>query len=493
MPRKLVLTFEPGPRRWRRVYRGKTYTVSCRALGVAETKLDSYQAANAWWAAKRAEIDQAPPPPPPTWVEEEIAGFRELAREMGPAGEELAARVERLAARIGDPAILGWATPGAIEEARARGAAGDAEAAARREAGTPSLHDRMMELHASRWDPARPPGIDEVGEGMRGVVEEAGRAALARRSGPAPVDRTIGARVDAYLAEERARVDADELSAAEWANRKILLRHLTDWAGAATPIDALADEARWASLYQFLLGKVASKSWSKTTADKVLRSSRRFVEHLAARRLIEAPRNLADRGMKFTIAPRAIEVFTVEEVRGLIEAATGQLKLHLLMMANIGCTQQDLSDLAPGEVRWGTGEITRKRSKTSDHESVPTVTYRLWPRTFELLQQYRSSDPERVLLTKAGLPWVDKRDKHSDSIRTNYQRLARKVGARLSLKYIRKTSATLIESNREFQGVTEMFLGHSPRGIKAVHYAQGPQETLHAAVEWLGRQYGYVE
>jgi len=57
MPRSFLMTWEPGPRRWRKVYKGKVYTVSCRELRTPENKEQSYQAANAWWTAKRPEID----------------------------------------------------------------------------------------------------------------------------------------------------------------------------------------------------------------------------------------------------------------------------------------------------------------------------------------------------------------------------------------------------------------------------------------------------
>ncbi len=64
MPAKTNLTWEQATRRWKKVYRGRSYTVSCRALAVPATKLESYHAANEWWAAKRAEIDGNLPPHP---------------------------------------------------------------------------------------------------------------------------------------------------------------------------------------------------------------------------------------------------------------------------------------------------------------------------------------------------------------------------------------------------------------------------------------------
>src|SRR5262249_51180759 len=54
-----------GPRgRWVKMYKGQRYTVACSVLGVPAAKDASYQAANRWWEAKKAEIDAAARPVP---------------------------------------------------------------------------------------------------------------------------------------------------------------------------------------------------------------------------------------------------------------------------------------------------------------------------------------------------------------------------------------------------------------------------------------------
>lgn len=59
MPAKLDLTWEPTNRRWLKSYKGRCYKVSARQLGCPETKEGSYVAANAWWDAKRKDLDGA--------------------------------------------------------------------------------------------------------------------------------------------------------------------------------------------------------------------------------------------------------------------------------------------------------------------------------------------------------------------------------------------------------------------------------------------------
>jgi hypothetical protein len=56
------MTWIPSRRGWMKEYKGKKYVISCRQLSVPETKDESYQAANAWWFAKKVEVDDAARP-----------------------------------------------------------------------------------------------------------------------------------------------------------------------------------------------------------------------------------------------------------------------------------------------------------------------------------------------------------------------------------------------------------------------------------------------
>ena len=123
------------------------------------------------------------------------------------------------------------------------------------------------------------------------------------------------------------------------------------------------------------------------------------------------------------IAPDGFEkvFFTNEEIEALLGKAKGQTGLHLLLMLNCGFTQKDISDLHPDEVRLDEGRIVRRRSKGRRYATVPIVSYKLWPVSLRLLGEHRSSDPKRFLVTKSGRPWVDKEDKDTDSIRTQFK------------------------------------------------------------------------
>jgi hypothetical protein len=65
MARRFLMTWVPSRKGWLKHYRGGMYSVSCRQLGVEETKEASWQAANRWWEAKKGEIDARPRQPDP--------------------------------------------------------------------------------------------------------------------------------------------------------------------------------------------------------------------------------------------------------------------------------------------------------------------------------------------------------------------------------------------------------------------------------------------
>jgi len=195
----------------------------------------------------------------------------------------------------------------------------------------------------------------------------------------------------------------------------------------------------------------------------------------------------------------AVPTLDTQTVRKLVDAAPGQLKLHLLLMANCGMTQQDISDLRPSEVDWERGRIVRKRSKTRDQSAkVPTVHYPLWPPTRDLLRQYGRRDGDHVLLTEGGRTWVrdalkpDGTRHRVDAIRSNYAHVARRLGLTAPLKLLRKTSASLLETHEIHGRYAPHFLGHAPRSVADKHYIDPSQDLFDRAVAWLGERYGFV-
>ena len=474
MARSSLMTWEPGPRRWRKEYRGKTYTVSCRALGSEPTKGGSYLAANEWWRARQAELDLTPPSPPPPRPHAE--------------------RLEELSRR------RGWAQLNA-REVEARNL--ESEMARVESRGEPADELELQRAMYKAQCAAEPPAPERLRD-LYGGTERLWEDRLSREADPVAENLTVGGQVEAWLKGLEVRVGARRLAADRFDNIRRNIHRFRDFAGSARPVASI-DEPLVGSYYGHLLGLVglrlddpAGKAGiSSVYADSIWGQFRRFVVYLWTMRLAERPRNLDDHALRFDLGPRKVETFTLAEVARLLDAATGQLRLHLLLMINCGFGPSDIATLEDAEVRWAEGRIVRKRSKTRDHAEVPEVDYKLWPRTAELLREYRSGGPV-VLLTVTGRRWVfeeltaEGKLRSTDSVASNFNRLRDKLEIPKPLKSLRQTSASILVSHAHYGRLKGHFLGHSPRGLAERNYAAPSSELFDAAVAWLGEQYGLM-
>ena len=146
---------------------------------------------------------------------------------------------------------------------------------------------------------------------------------------------------------------------------------------------------------------------------------------------------------------------------------------------------------------WKAGRLTRKRSKTKNHKTVPEVSYKLWPETLRLLREHRRTEGELVLTNRKGAPLksteiIDGREKTSDNIRSAYFRLVKKLGIRKDkqkpLKLLRKTSATMLGEHAEYGKFVQHFLGHAPSTVAEKHYERPSEKQFDKAVGWLRGQ-----
>jgi integrase len=463
---RCLMTWEPAKSRWRKMYKSKVYTVTCESLAVPTNKERSYQAANAWWTKKKLELDSNTDPVSHPFIHDELSRRREWARSNDPdIAAEMTHRLDRLTKADDDEAV--------------------------HLALTPDLDERIEAL--------KDLGItipDSISRTFLDTIIGDGRVWRARHNQTAPrvpEERTVGAQVAKYLGRQRERVASGKPSVSEYDLISRTVKEFETWLGPESSVDAITVD-KWEDWYYHVL----KLDCSVETKKKRYRHPRAFVEWLVEKKTIEPPANLASRKFRFEGGQQKIPTMTREEVKALIDAAPGQLKLHLLLMANCGYTQTDIAELRPDQVDWEKGRIRRKRSKTEDHANVPEVDYKLWPATFNLLCQHGHREGDLALLTKSGLPWVrdvmdsDGVRKKVDAIKSNYAHLAKKGFSR-PMKLLRKTSATLIESRKDFAPYSSHFLGHSPRTIKDRSYTPPNEAIFDEAIEWLGRQYGMMD
>jgi integrase len=444
------------------MYKGNRYSVSCSVLGAPPTKDGSYQAANAWWLAKRAELDLAAKP---------------AARLFSPTEQA---------------ALATW---GISWPAQADLPAGGADV---------SLHilARLGQMLTSvELTPDRPlaPELAAVlGADRVRQLQEAGATLRGERTDPGST--TVGALADAWVKRQESQVRAGTLAPARLAATRSGLKRFVEFVGVgsdARQINAAALDGYHAHLLGHLRSADRPDGMARSYALDVFNAAKAFTRWAASVDAIPLPKNI---GRRFSFGPlaRPVEVWSAEEVQRALAAARPRLRLAMLLALNVGAYAKDCADLRDDEIDWRAGTLTRVRSKAKGYDNPLTVTYRLWPGTFDLLKELRSGG-ERVLQNAAGRSPVvtalhpDGRLSRTDSIGASFCRLrarARLPGRRF--KELRKTAATLLASCPEHARYVETFLGHTPSGTAARHYVRPDPEGFDRAVLWLGRQLGQV-
>lgn len=216
--------------------------------------------------------------------------------------------------------------------------------------------------------------------------------------------------------------------------------------------------------------------YSEYSKEDYMQVAKQFIKYCYKKGFVDAlPRNFDDKELVFRKTARQPQIFTVEEVKHLLDNATDRTQLYMLLMLNTGMTQKDISDLLISEVDLDAGTITRKRSKTRDNENVPTVCYPLWKRTLALLTKFANNDGDRILTNRNGshlkverLKVKSGKDSISkwDNIACNYRRLLAKLEKKgiiikKSLKVFRKTANSQLKNNPQYAHYALFFMGHS--------------------------------
>ena len=349
MPRSYSMSWIESRQRWMKMYKGSRYVISCKALGVPATKEESYQAANQWWVQKQKEIDGNAQPTDRKREALEILVENAPHRKPKNKAEDAIQRFRELVAtaQIGHGQVL----PNGFHEFWLG-------------------NERVGQIDAT---------VKAIGEGKA-----------------PPTELTVKGQYDAWVNRQRAAARAGNISPDRADNNRISLAHFLKFLGEYSPITCVND-TQMEGYYLHLLGEVAKRKrggkdgWSPDYAKHLFGVAKQWIRHLWEASVIELPRKMNSKAFVFKSGAKKVKTWTVEEVVAAIRRAPGQLKLHLLLMVNCGMLMTDISDLLQTDVDWRAGRIIRKRSKTEEHEDVPTVSYKLWPVTLGLLKKYRSS------------------------------------------------------------------------------------------------------
>ncbi|QDV87173.1 hypothetical protein [Planctomycetes bacterium TBK1r] len=477
MPRKVnqsnypELTYQEkqGKRpRWRKRHKGKEYSWP---RNDGESLDASYRRALAAWQKKKAELDSA------AEDEANIAARAEAYWTNRVA--ELEAVIESVES---DPKAVGKTTEHA-EWLKLK---------------------QLRQLYEERAILAeRPLPLDANGE------------LLSPKSVPAPWDlkiekpardaagETMRTAIDTFLGRQLAKHKKGELSAKRYGALKAALNHACEILDESSPIEAF--NGLWLERYRDELEQsILAKDLAPSSGRDRLQALKQFVRWAYERGTIERPRNLDSKDMNIRASTPNPKVFNDTELTTLFAGEPSErLRLYLLLMLNIGATQKDLADLRKDQFDARAGTITRQRSKTSANhsDSVPTVTWTLWPETLTLLKKHRNKDKsEDLLLTNEnGRPLktveiVDGNERVIDNVKSAYRRLREKMKRRGTdvgkpMKLLRATGATKLGSHPDYARYAQYFLAQSGRTVADRHYVVPSQDQFDKAVLWLGAQW----
>jgi integrase len=429
MPANYLMSWMPKERRWKKLYRGTLYRVSCRQLGTPETKEGSWKAANEWWLATKSELDKP-----------ESDGRETRATKIG--------RLRR--------ALKDW-----------------------------DDDDRRQVVDSL------------IGPGSYQYIV-AQHDEIASDSKPHRADRSIESRAAEWRNLLLAGYESGEISAGRYDSYCLNIRKFVEWMGPKLPVESI-DGPKVQGFYTFLAGKIKDKSCARTTAHGVLMTAKQFIAWLVENKEIAEPGNMRSKRIRFKQGSSSdIKTFTIDEIRAILKACdrvSEKTKLYILFSLNVGATQMDLAELRQDEVDWDAGTVERARSKTRERGG-PVVKYQLWPETFALLTKMRAKKDPLALVTGEGNPlarrWVENgKARRYDLIGSAWNRLAKRMGFekhRLGMKYLRKTSASILAQHPQYKYYGTYFLAHAPQTVAEKSYIKPSEGEFAEALSWLRAQ-----
>ncbi len=304
-----------------------------------------------------------------------------------------------------------------------------------------------------------------------------------------------------YIARLRRKAESNQGSYGHYGQVKRALEVFVDWYGASRSLEYVTEKTI-RDYTAHLEELVTQKKIARNTAFNYQAKFRKWLTDLTEDYPdVPLPKNLRSKSQRIPTERKEPNPFTREEVTLLLSNASAKTRLYLCLMLNCAMYQGDIADLSHREVDWKNGRIIRPRSKTA-RQSLTTgkgqpfrCNWLLWPTTWKLFQEFANREG-LCLLSNDGNPLiVNKTNARTDTIRSAYVRLVKKLKNQellpqdwnKTLKQFRKTGANLIESSALHGQSYTMYLNHSV--AKQSYLTSGkPVPTFDAAIEWLGEQ-----
>jgi integrase len=298
---------------------------------------------------------------------------------------------------------------------------------------------------------------------------------------------TLGDLLKAFVDSRRREAAAGGLSQGRVEQQRIHAERFVEWAGRKQGLEKLSGSILLGYRDQVL--DEVSKGLSSYTARDRLANVKSLVKFAFKREYIDAMPKCLDDDYQVSLAKRAIETISKDEIFSLLHHATRRQRLYLLLGLNCGFYAGDIADTRISEIDLNKGTITRKRSKTKSHENVPTVAYKLWPETMEVVREFIERSGDVAFRSETGGTLITQkvngqgRLTKNDAIHSSWKRLQQASNSKSQHKLLRKTGATWLESSERFHRFGELYLCHAPQTIKQIHYAAPDLKGFHEALD----------
>ena len=459
MARQYEMSWEGAPNyRWAKMYKGARYRVSCDDLGVGRSKKESYQKANEWWRAKQAEIEQKRVQPEHAdaerVIQQRVAYARANNPGLLPVLEEAALRLHELAP---DDAVL-------LDK--------------------PSIESNLK--IAKLFGIEVPEDLDEKALQYFFGDTRVWQDRLACFT-PTSSEKTAENNIAKFLDEAKTQQKP--------ATHRELSRHFKKLLDQSTVLHRQADitkvnEETVSEYYHWL----TDQNLSTATHNKYLGFFKRFIEWLYQQYKIEAlPRNLKSRAYRKKRSHA--EVKTYDNVREVVYSLPDEKRLWALLGLNCGMTNVDLGALQWENIHQDIDSegnchliLTRRRQKTGSNPKVPTVRYRLWSETKEVLG-WSKEKTGHVFTTETGQPLYsstygeDGKPKINDGFARRWKRLKTKPS--IPLSKFRNIAATALKTDVKYRSFVDYFLAHVPKTVADQHYSAEADEPFFDALDYV--------
>jgi hypothetical protein len=308
--------------------------------------------------------------------------------------------------------------------------------------------------------------------------------------------------IEEWLRFRRVDNKAGDLSAGGFAN----IRRQVNKFGLFCPNILEANALRFAQ-YK---AQLQLSDMSRTAQRDDLTTAKAFLEWCSdTAEVIEPIKGLRKRGSGIKISKKKkIIIWDDEDVFDLLKTVKAEQKLYCLLILNTGAYESDIGTWKKFAIddegkRFQTFDkqartIRFKRHKEKDVEGVPTVTYRLWNETYNLLCNHESKH-ETLLLTTSKNTRLWRRDldeetgmlKAKGMIGKDYRKLRAKLNKDNwgTLEDLRKTAISKLHESDRFARYGQYFAGHAPTDTINTFYVKPNQEKFDEAVIWLGEQF----